>query len=100
MTLHAGIGCTPVEAWNGENDEVMWENSPEGRYARKMKKSYRERFKQGHKVRVASRENLGTKAKTTRGRYVKAGEIVEEFEGDSYLVKGVDGRLVKKRIMI
>ena len=97
-TYHSGIKCTPNEAMSGEKSEtVKQENGTEGKYKEKFKKRFREKFKAGQDVRVAKRENLGNESKGAKGRFLGKGLVTEVCEGDSYLVKGSDGRITKRR---
>ncbi len=52
------------------------ENNENGEYASKFKRSFREEFSEGQSVRIARRKNLGTKAKTDKGRFVGLENIV------------------------
>lgn len=95
-TFHSGIGRTPQEARDLQRDEVVIRNGKEGEYARTMKKGFREKFEKGRLVRKGKGENLGTTGKRVRGRLKRTDEVFERSEGDSYLERGTEGRLVKK----
>lgn len=97
QTYHSALKCTPEEAWKEDPDEVMLRNSRLGDYAKSFKRRYREKFEQGDEVRIAQRQNLKGLPKEAKGRYTGRGIIVEECEGDSYIVKTEEGRLTKKR---
>ncbi|WUR03408.1 integrase RTL1 [Vairimorpha necatrix] len=80
-SYHEGLRCTPFEAVKDNTGNVMLRNGPEGDYSSRFKKRYRDKFVEGQRVRVAKSENL-------KG-------IV--CPGNSYVVKLMNGRLVKKR---
>ncbi|KAF9749472.1 Transposon Ty4-H Gag-Pol polyprotein, partial [Nosema granulosis] len=86
-SYHNGIKCTPSEAYKDSTGKVSLENSGEGRYAKQFKRRFREEFKVGQRVRVAQRDNLGRKVKGVRGRFVRLGNVVDMFKGDSYLIR-------------
>lgn len=48
-------------------------------------------------VRIARRENLGTRGKMDKGRFIKFGKVMARCDNDSYIVRLRDGRMVKKR---
>ncbi|MGL4850595.1 MAG: reverse transcriptase domain-containing protein, partial [Clostridium sp.] len=96
-TMHSGIKCTPREAWDMDSNTVAIENDAMGDYADKFKKRYREIFVENQAVRIAKRDNLGTLSKTDKGRFRDSGKIMFRCENDSYVVKRVDGKLLKKR---
>jgi hypothetical protein len=97
MTYHSGIKMSPGEAWLDESGIANIENSREGRYWKQFKKQKREEFKIGQQVLVAKRENLGVKAKAEKGKFLKKGVVVGICGGDSYLIRGEDGKISKKR---
>lgn len=96
-SFHSGIGCTPTEATKDNTGKVMIENGPEGDYSKKFIRRKRELFFSGQIVRIAKKENLKGTDKYEKGRFLKKGKIFACCGGDSYLVKLMDGRLVKKR---
>lgn len=61
-----------------------------------FKKGSREKFKEGQQVRVAKRKNLGNRVKSESGRFVYLGKILKACEGDSYIVRTENGRIIKK----
>ena len=75
----------------------MLENSPQGKYARRLRRWYREKFKKSQIVRVAKRENLTGCSKYSKGRFLGMGKVIELCLGDSYIVRLENGRFVKKR---
>ncbi|KAF9747733.1 hypothetical protein NGRA_3512, partial [Nosema granulosis] len=77
-TYHSGIKCTPDEAWLEESADIMIENDIIGEYATRFKKQYRETFIKGQLVRIARKDNLGTKAKSESGRFLGLGIVVLE----------------------
>lgn len=97
LSFHVGLGCTPIEAVNDDTGKVMLENSPQGRYARRFRRWYREKFKKNQIVRVAKRENLTGCSKYSKGRFLGMGKVIELCLGDSYIVRLENGRFVKKR---
>ncbi|WUR02698.1 integrase catalytic domain-containing protein [Vairimorpha necatrix] len=86
-----------MEAWRDQTAEVIIENDENGKYAGRFKRRHRETFTVGQEVRIARRENLGTRAKTDKGRFTGRGRIVAISENDSYIVRLLDGKIVKKR---
>ena len=60
-TYHSEIKCTLKEAWKDERGMAAWQNRPDGEYAKKFRRGYRETFKVGDKIRVAKSENLVSK---------------------------------------
>ncbi|ELQ74225.1 hypothetical protein, LTR Retrotransposon, partial [Trachipleistophora hominis] len=82
-TYHAGIKCTPEEAWK------------DGRYNKQFKKRKREKFAEGQQVIVAQKENLRDKDKI--GGFWEKNEIIAVYKSDSYLIRKSDGRTLKKR---
>ena len=98
-TYHSGIRCTPREAVEEENtrEETRWMNSEQGEYAKTFKKRAREKFDTGQEVMVAKRENLGNTLKSDSGRFLRQGIILEKCEGDSYILRLDDGKIIKKR---
>lgn len=96
-TYHTGIKMTPLQAMKSQGIELLEANSRYGSYARQYSKGVREVFQVNQTVRIAKNENLGTNMKGKKGRFVEEGEIIEVFEGDSYLVRKKDGKFVKKR---
>ena len=95
-SYHTGIKRTPIEALEDKTGHVMIENSPQGNYGKKFKKTKREKFEKGQTVRVAKRENLSGCSKYEKGRFLETGKILEKCGNDSYLVKLGNGRLVEK----
>ncbi len=96
-TLHSGIKCTPLEAWESVSDIVLAENDTVGEYAKKFNKRHRETFKENQLVRVAKRDNLGGSNKSDRGRFKDLAKILYRCENDSYVVKTINGKILKKR---
>jgi RNase H-like domain found in reverse transcriptase/Reverse transcriptase (RNA-dependent DNA polymerase)/Integrase core domain/Integrase zinc binding domain len=54
-TYHSGIRCTPREAWKDETNIAMIENNREGKYIKQFKKTKREKFKIGDRIRIAKK---------------------------------------------
>lgn len=98
-TYHSGIKCTPEEAVEGEDtrEELRWNNLEQGEYSKVFNTRTREKFMEGQPVRIAKRENLGNCTKNESGRFVYTGMILGKCQGDSYIVKIKDGRIIKKR---
>ena len=92
-----GITCTPIEAVKDKTGTVMIENNPEGSYASRFKKWYREKFVKNQKIRVEKNENLKGCDKYSRGKFLDPGVIVGVGLKDSYIVGLDNGRYVKKR---
>ena len=92
-----GITCTPIEAVKDKTGTVMIGNSPEGSYASRFKKWYREKFVKNQKIRVEKNENLKGCDKYSRGKFLDLEVIVEASLKDSYVVRLDNGRYVKKR---
>ena len=73
------------------------QSSPDGEYAKKFRRGYRETFKVRDEVRVAKSENLVDKPKEWRRRFVEMGIVKVPLPKDSYLVKIDSDKLVKQR---
>lgn len=97
QTWHSGIQCTPWEAWNMEDEELVLKNDRESSYAQRFVKRKREVMEVGDEVRIAQSSNLKGLTKEAKGRFTGRGKIVEICKGDSYLVKTESGKLKKKR---
>jgi phosphoribosylformylglycinamidine (FGAM) synthase-like enzyme len=95
-TYHSGIRCTPREAWKDETNIAMIENNREGKYIKQFKKTKREKFKIGDRIRIAKKENV-KEGKHMRGRFLGLGDVIGICGGDSYLIKDSEGKLKKKR---
>ncbi len=96
-SYHVGLGCTPVEALRDTTGHVIIENGPEGIYSKRFVARKREKFIKVQVVRIAKKENLGGCNKYEKGRLFDCGKILEVCEGDSYIVRLENGRIVKKR---
>lgn len=96
-SYHAGVGCTPLEAEKDNSGKTMINNGPEGKYSKRFKKWYREKFVRNQRVKVAKSENLNGCSKYSKGRFLEEGVIEFVCPEDSYVVKLTNGRLIKKR---
>ncbi|ELQ74545.1 LTR Retrotransposon [Trachipleistophora hominis] len=94
-TYHAGIKCTPEEAWKDITGIAAVENSKDGRYNKQFKKRKREKFAEGQQVIVAQKENLRDNDKI--GRFVEKDEVIAVCKGDSYLIRRSGRGILKKR---
>ena len=70
-TYHSEIKCTPKKAWKSETGMGAWQNRPDGEYAKKFRRGYRETFKVRDEVRVAKSENLVGKPKSGKNGSLK-----------------------------
>ncbi|KAF9751308.1 hypothetical protein NGRA_3412 [Nosema granulosis] len=66
-------------------------------YADKFKKRYRKTFTENQVIRIPKRDNLGTDAKTDKGRFKNVRKIMYKCEPDSCVVRTQNGRFLKKR---
>jgi rubrerythrin len=96
-TYHNAIKCTPREAVKDISGIARLENGPEGTYKKRFKQQKREKFRQGQQVKIAKLENLQGASKEYKGRFIENGVVIEECGNDTYLVKKVDGKIMKKR---
>ncbi|KAF9756190.1 Transposon Tf2-9 polyprotein, partial [Nosema granulosis] len=96
-SYHVGLGCTPIEALQDETGHVRIENGPEGVYSKRFIARKREKFHKGQIVRVAKKENLSGCSKYEKGRFLDQGKVLEVCDGDSYLIKLENNKIVKKR---
>ncbi|WUR02941.1 integrase catalytic domain-containing protein [Vairimorpha necatrix] len=87
MSYYTALKCTPIEATEDKTGHVMIENSPQGKYGKL--------FNEGK--RVAKKENLKGADKYLKGRFLESGKVIERCGNDSYIVKLVNGRYIKKR---
>ena len=96
-TRHSSIGCTPNEAWEKEIENVNYENTREGKYAKEFKILKREKFEVGQQVRCSQNENLGKLSKSTKGRFLEDGVVMADCGNDSYLIKKRSAKIIKKK---
>lgn len=96
-TYHSAIQMTPKEACLDESGMAIVQNSLEGSYASKFKRSKIEQIEVGQLVRIAKRENITVNQKRKKGRFLGTGKIIEKCPGNSYLVMTDSGRIMKKR---
>lgn len=95
-TFHRSIKCTPNEAYLNYESYYMHEKNND---ASKWKNKYGkiniklEKFAIGEEVRVAQGENL---SKDLKGRFLRLGEILNDFGSGSYLVKMHDTGQIRK----
>lgn len=86
----------PAEAWDEERGKVMWENSAEGEYTKKMKKGHGKESKMGQEVRIAKRE-YGSWCETGSWRICGDGEDGGKIHWEYVFDWDAEGNLWKKR---
>ncbi|KAM0684904.1 hypothetical protein COBT_003887, partial [Conglomerata obtusa] len=84
-TLNTGIGCTPNEAYCDISEKARIENSVDSKYRKLFKERKKEKFFIGQKVGYSKRENLGSKNKMYKGRFIYQGKVVATLNEDNYL---------------
>lgn len=96
-SYHTAIGMSPNEGVIDGTEVLEEQNCITGKYALRFKKGFREKFTIGQKVLVAKKENISGCIKKKKGLFIETGIVVNIFNGDSYLVRMLDGKMLKKR---
>ncbi|KAF7699540.1 hypothetical protein CDIK_1201 [Cucumispora dikerogammari] len=96
-TYHRSIKYTPKEAFEKFSEKVKKLNSEQDKYQKRKQKRQIKKFNKNELVRIAKNENLKTKSKTHKGKFLTIGSIVERCKNDSYFVKDNSRRINKKR---
>ena len=72
-TYHRSIDCSPIEAFKKFSEKVKILNSDENKYRKGKQKRKIEKFYEGQYVGIAKNDNLKTKTKMEKGRFLKEG---------------------------